>query len=52
MYGWKGKIAEELELARADVEAITTKYPNELKLQTYVYTLVGDLRDLMVYTLF
>ena len=34
MYEWEGPIAEQLGLTRADVAAIKTKYPSELKLQT------------------
>ena len=34
MHEWEGPIAEELGLTRADIAAIKTKYPNELKLQT------------------
>ena len=33
MYEWEGPIDEQLELTRADVAAINTKYPSELKLQ-------------------
>ena len=33
MYEWEGAIAEELGLTTADVAAINTKYPKELKLQ-------------------
>ena len=33
MSAWEGKIADELDLAPADVEAIKKKHPNELKLQ-------------------
>ena len=33
MSAWEGKIADELDLAPADVEAIKRKHPNELKLQ-------------------
>ena len=34
MYEWEGPIAEQLELTRADVAAIKSKYPGELRLQT------------------
>ena len=34
MYEWEGRIAEELELTSADVSAIRTKHPFDLKLQT------------------
>ena len=34
MYEWEGSIAEQLGLTRADVRAINTKYPNDLRLQT------------------
>ena len=34
MHEWEGPIAEQLGLTRADVAAIKTKYPGELKLQT------------------
>lgn len=34
MYEWEGKIADELRLTHADVAAIKTKHPSELKLQT------------------
>ena len=34
MYEWEGPIAEKLGLTRADVAAIKTKHPGELKLQT------------------
>ena len=34
MYEWEGPVAEELCLTQADVAAIKTKYPTELKLQT------------------
>ena len=34
MYEWEGPIAEQLELSRADIAAIKTKYPGELRLQT------------------
>ena len=34
MYEWEGPIAEQLGLTRADVAAIKTKHPLELKLQT------------------
>ena len=33
MYEWEGAVADELELTPADVAAILTKYPKELKLQ-------------------
>ena len=33
MYEWEGAIAEELGLTTADVAAINTKHPKELKLQ-------------------
>ena len=33
MYKWEGAIAEELGLTTADVAAINTKHPKELKLQ-------------------
>ena len=36
MYEWEGPIAEQLELTRANVAAIKTKYPGELTLQTCV----------------
>lgn len=32
---WEGRIAEELKLTPADVEAIKVKHPYELKLQWY-----------------
>ena len=35
MTEWEGKIAEELQLSEADVAAIKTKHPMDLKLQTY-----------------
>ena len=34
MYEWEGRIAEQLELRKADIAAIKTKHPGELKLQT------------------
>ena len=34
MYEWEGRIAEQLELTRADVAAINKKHPNKLELQT------------------
>ena len=34
MYEWEGPLAEKLGLTRADVAAIKTKHPGELKLQT------------------
>ena len=34
MSAWEGRIADELDLAPADIEAIKKKHPNELKLQT------------------
>ena len=34
MYEWEGPIAEQLGLTRADVAAIKTRHPGELKLQT------------------
>jgi hypothetical protein len=34
MYEWEGPIAEQLGLTKADVAAIKTKHPGELKLQT------------------
>jgi hypothetical protein len=34
MREWEGSIAEQLRLTPADVEAIKTKYPRNLKLQT------------------
>lgn len=34
MHEWEGPIAEELGLKRADISAIRTKYPSQLKLQT------------------
>ena len=34
MCEWEGPIAEQLELTRADVAAIKTKHPGELRLQT------------------
>ena len=34
MYEWEGPIAEQLKLTRADIAAIKTKHPGELKLQT------------------
>ena len=33
MYEWEGLVADELGLTPADVAAIKTKYPKELKLQ-------------------
>ena len=33
MYEWEGAIADELGLTPADVAAIKTKYPTQLKLQ-------------------
>lgn len=36
MYEWEGPVAEQLSLTLADVATIKTKYPTELKLQTYV----------------
>ena len=35
MYEWEGRIADELELTPADVAAVKTKHPFDLKLQTY-----------------
>ena len=34
MYEWEGSVAEQLEMTRADVATIKTKYPGELRLQT------------------
>ena len=34
MHEWQGAIADELGLAPADVAAIVTKHPTQLKLQT------------------
>ena len=34
MYEWEGPVAEQLGLTQADVAAIKTKYPNELRLRT------------------
>ena len=34
MYEWKGRLAEELGLTKADVAAIEMKHPTDLKLQT------------------
>ena len=34
MEKWKGRIAEELGLTRADIAAINTSYPTNLELQT------------------
>jgi hypothetical protein len=34
MHEWEGPIAEQLGLTRADVAAIKTKHPGELKLQS------------------
>ena len=34
MHEWEGPIAEQLGLTRADIAAIKTKYPGELRLQT------------------
>lgn len=34
MYEWEGKIAEELQLTKAQIEAIKTEYPGKLNLQT------------------
>ena len=36
MSEWEGPIAEQLGLLTADVAAIKTRHPGELKLQTYV----------------
>lgn len=36
MYEWEGPVAEYLGLTRADIAAIKTKYPRELKLRLYV----------------
>jgi hypothetical protein len=33
MYEWEGRVADELELTRADVAAIKVKYPYQLKQQ-------------------
>lgn len=35
MYEWEGSIAGALELTDADVSAIKTRHPRELKLQRY-----------------
>ena len=37
MYEWEGRIADELGLTEADVAAVKTRHPGNLKLQTYVY---------------
>ena len=34
MYEWEGSVADHLGLSKADVAAIKTKYPKELKLQS------------------
>jgi hypothetical protein len=34
MHEWEGPIAEQLGLTKADVAAIKTKHPRELRLQT------------------
>ena len=34
MYEWEGRIAEGLELKKAEIEGIRTENPKELKLQT------------------
>ena len=34
MYEWEGAVAEQLELTEADIAAIGTKRPDELRLQT------------------
>ena len=34
MYEWEGAVADHLGLRQADVAAIKTKHPGELKLQT------------------
>ena len=36
VYKWEGQLADELGLTAADVEAVLTKKPRDLKLQTYV----------------
>ena len=33
MYEWEGPVAEQLDLTPADIAAIKTKYPDELRLQ-------------------
>ena len=41
MYKWRGTIADEMELTQTDVEAITTKYRDDLTLQTYVWMYIN-----------
>ena len=36
MHEWEGSVADNLELTRADVASIKTKYPNKLNLQALV----------------
>ena len=45
MYEWQGAVADHLGLPPADVAAIHTKHPTQLKLQTYVaqYDIAKDL---------
>lgn len=40
MYEWKGKIADELRLTRADVAEIETRNPHEIKQQALVMMIV------------
>ena len=40
MSEWEGSIAEQLGLTPADVAAINTKHPSELRLQMYVHIFI------------
>ena len=40
MSEWEGSIAEQLGLTPADVAAINTKHPSELRLQMYVHVFI------------
>ena len=40
MSEWEGSIAEQLSLTPADVAAINTKHPSELRLQMYVHIFI------------
>ena len=40
MTGWRGKIAEHLDLSPADVNVIETAHPGKLDLQKYVTIII------------
>ena len=40
MSEWEGSIADQLGLTPADVAAINTKHPSELRLQMYVHIFI------------